>query len=282
MHHATNLISGHNDLSLFCQNWRPDVAPKAIFVLVPGLGEHSNRYANLVPQLVANGYWVYAFDLRGHGRSAGKRGHIDSWSDYRQDLASFLNYVRQKTGIGKTFLYGHSLGGLIVLDYVLHHHDGIEGVVVSAPALDSTAQSQAFITLLKGLNSVAPDLQLTSPLKTNGLSRMEGVEESYRRDTMVHNKVTPRWAVESLQTIDWVHQHAGALTLPILMLHGEEDPIVNIQGTRRFFANLTTADKQLITYSGGRHEPHNDLQYEEVAAQISSWLEAHLTQPVLV
>ncbi|MEZ4707906.1 MAG: alpha/beta hydrolase [Caldilineaceae bacterium] len=281
MHHSTNLISGHNDLSLFCQNWRPDASSKTVFALVPGLGEHSDRYTNLIPHLVEFGYWVYSYDTRGHGRSAGKRGHIDSWSDYRADLGCFLNYVRQKTGVEKLFLYGHSLGGLMVLDYVLHDESGIQGVIASAPAVDATAQSAAFITLLKGLNKVAPSLQLTSPLKTGGLSRLDGIEESYRNDTMTHNKVTPRFAVESLQTIDWVQARAGNLTLPILLLHGEDDIIVNIAGTRRFFANLTTADKTLITYPGGRHEPHNDIQHAEVAEQISNWLEAHLPQPVL-
>ncbi|MCB0089699.1 MAG: lysophospholipase [Caldilineaceae bacterium] len=278
MHHSTNLFAGYNELSLFCQNWRPDTTPKGVFVLVPGLGEHSDRYTQLVPSLVEHGYWVYSYDTRGHGRSAGKRGHIDSWSDYRQDLGCFLDYVRQKTGFPKPFLYGHSLGGLMVLDYVLHDESGLRGVIASAPAVDATAQPAAFITLLKGLNKVAPSLQLTSPLKTGGLSRVDGVEEAYRTDPLVHHKVTPRFAVESLRAIDWVQAHAGRLTLPILMLHGEEDTIVDIQGTRRFFAHLTAADKTLVTYPGGRHESHNDIQHAEVAEQIVDWLEAHLPQ----
>ena len=198
----------------------------------------------------------------------GKRGHIDSWGDYRADLGYFLNYVRQKTGAEMPFLYGHSLGGLMVLDYVLHDQRGLQGVIASAPGIDSSAQSAAFIALLKVLNTVTPSLQLTSPLKTGGLSRVEGVEEAYRNDPMVHDKVTPRFAVETLQTIDWVHENADKLALPILMLHGEDDIIVNIQGTRRFFANLTMEDKTLITYPDGRHEPHNDIQHEEVATRL--------------
>src|SRR4051812_22067764 len=256
-------IRGYDGIDLFEQTWRPEGPVRGVVALVHGIGEHSGRYGYLVQRLTAAGFAVAAFDNRGHGRSAGQRGHIDSWADYREDVHMFLRYVQATSPGRPVFLYGHSLGALIVTDYVLFYPDGLQGLIVSGHPLQPTGAANPFLIFVaRILSRIAPTTSLGLGLNDDTLSRDPNVVKAYRKDPLVHRNVTARWGTEALAAVDRVRARAGEISLPILILHGESDKINSVEGSKELFNLISSADKTLNIYPGGYHEPHNDLDAE--------------------
>lgn len=266
---------GHGGLELFCRRWRPEGTPKAVLPIIHGHGEHSGRYAHVAGWLVLRGYAVYAFDLRGHGRSQGKRGALDSFREYRGDVRAFLDLVREAES-APVFLAGHSLGGLIALDYVLRGSDGLAGVVASGPVLSPPGISPFLLWLSRFLARLWPTLTLDSGLDTTALSRDPAVVKAYVNDPLVHSKGSARMANEMMRIIDWTQAHAAEMAVPCLILHGGEDRLCPPQGSRVFIENVTYPDTQYIEYVGYFHEVYNDLGNEQVFSDLEAWLERHL------
>lgn len=273
-------IRGHDGIDLFQQTWLPDGEARAVIALVHGIGEHSGRYAYLVKRLTDAGFAVAAFDNRGHGRSQGQRGHIDNWADYREDVRMFLRYVHATFPGRAVFLYGHSLGALIVTDYVIFHPDGIDGVILSGhPLQPASAAKPLLIFVARILSRYRPRTSLSLGLGDNLLSRDPQVVKAYHDDPLVHGKVTARWGTEALDAVDRVRARAHEIDLPLLVLHGEADEINSVGGSKELLTLVSSADKQLIVYPGGYHEPHNDLDAERVASDVIEWLDARTSAP---
>ncbi|MEW6568759.1 MAG: lysophospholipase [Chloroflexota bacterium] len=263
-------------LDLYCQSWHPDAASKAVLAITHGHGEHSGRYQNIVGYFVPRGFTAYAYDLRGHGRSPGRRGNIRSWEDFRQDQGSFLEFVSQQEPGLPLFAYGHSLGGLIVLDFILRSPAGLRGAVVSAPVLGPPGIPPLLLTLSRVLSRMLPSLTMSTGLDATGLSRDPAVVRAYREDPLVHGKANARLGTELIETTEWVQSHAADLRIPLLVVQGELDRITRPSDTRRFVEHLTFSDTQHIEYVGGFHEPHNDIEHERVMADVEAWLTRHL------
>lgn len=277
MNHSIDTFAGYNDLRLFRQTWYPVMPPRAALIIVHGFGEHSGRYMNIIQQLLPLGYAIYSYDHRGHGRSPGQRGHIEGWQEYREDLHAFVAVVQAEISTPNLFMLGHSLGGLIMLDYLLHYPQPLQGVIASAPALVLPQETpRIFMAAARLLNKIAPRFQISPPLLAAGISRDPVTVQAYLEDPLVHNLSTPRMAVSVQQTGAWVQQHATDFTLPLLALHGEPDKIVPIGWSRHFFDHANSADKSYISYPHTYHEAHNDLNHVEVVHQQSYWLEQHL------
>jgi alpha-beta hydrolase superfamily lysophospholipase len=276
MEHSTGTLKGHAGLDLFYQAWRPGAAPKAVLAIVHGHGEHGGRYMNVVNGLVPRGYAVYALDLRGHGRSGGKRGHIEAWEQWREDLGAFLNGVREREPGRPLFVMGHSLGSLVVLDHVLHQPDSLCGVIVSGTLLSQPGVSPLLFTLSRVMSKVWPSFSVQSGLDAAALSRDPAVVQAYRDDPLVHSMGSARLGTELTATRQWVMARAGEWRVPLLMLHGDSDALVPIEPGRVFFERITCPDKERREYASGFHEPHNDVCYEQVVADIAGWLDRHL------
>lgn len=243
--------------------------------LVHGIGEHSGRYAYLVDRLLEQGVAIAAFDARGHGRSGGLHGHIDTWSNYRDDVHEFLRYVSAHFMRIPLFLYGHSLGALIVTDYVLFYPDGLEGLIVSGHPLRPTGAAKPYLVLIARLLSrYRPTTALRLGISDDALSRDPAVVRAYREDPLVHRKVTARWGTEALEAIDRVRARAVEIHVPLLVLHGEADMINSVEGSKELFNLASSADKQLLVYPGGYHEPHNDLDRDKVVSDVIEWIAA--------
>jgi len=262
-------------------SWRPDSGtPAGEVVLVHGFGEYSGRYDHVAAHLVGHGYAVHAFDLRGHGRSTGRRGHIGRWQEYRDDLAAFVEHVRASaTAPARMFVYGHSLGGAIVLEYGLRLPPQLGGAIASAPALMPSGVRHP---ILEGMGRVLspawPTFGVHLPLEHAALSRRPETADRYDRDPLVHGQTTARAATESLAALRWTREHAGQWRLPLLLIHGGADRIINVQGSRDFAAAARAGgavDVTFIEYAGGFHEPHNDLQFEQVMTDVEAWLDRH-------
>jgi alpha-beta hydrolase superfamily lysophospholipase len=273
--HNQGTFKGAGGLDLFYQSWHPETAVNAVLVIVHGLGEHSGRYQNVVNHFVPKGYAIYSFDHRGHGRSPGQQGFINSFDEFQQDVHAFVQMVSQREAGKPFFLMGHSMGGGIVLNYILHHPEGLDGVIASAPAVGALDIPPVLLLLSRVLDKLLPSLSVATGLDATGVSRDLEAVRAYQNDPLVHGKGSPRFAMELKRAAEWTQANAGRIQLPLLMVHGSDDRIVNVANSRTFFASLTQADKKLIVYEGGYHEPHNDLQYQQEMDDIEGWLTEH-------
>lgn len=264
-------------IELFRREWRPESEARAVVAIVHGVGEHSGRFEYVAEHMTARGFVVRGFDHRGHGRSPGRRAHVDEWADYRKDVRAFLESIDQGDSDKPLFLMGHSMGGLIALDYVLRQPDGLTGAIASAPALEPADMAGPILLgLVRVLSRVWPRFPLSQRLDPTLLSNDPEAVEAYRNDPLVHLRATPRWVTEIFSAIEWVNAHADDMRLPLLMLHGEDDPICKVEGSKQFFDRVTYPDKTLHLYPNTRHEPHQDLCREQVLKDMINWLGMHL------
>ena len=264
-------------LMLYAQVWLPDDKPKAMLAFSHGQAEHSGRYAHLGAALAEAGYGLYMADLRGHGKSPGQRGHIMSWDDYRRDFAAIREGARNTATDAKQFMGGHSLGGLIALDAALGNPPDCAGVIASAPALRLAFVPPVWkVALGRMLANLVPDLTMSNELDASGLSHDVTVVQAYMNDPLVHGKVTARFFTEFTKAQAHTLQHAEDVRLPLLILHGSADPLIDPAGSREFYERAASADKTLKVYEGLYHEAFNEPQKEQVIADLIGWLDAHL------
>ena len=276
MKHEEATFKSADGLDLFYQSWLPEGEPKAVVVIVHGMGEYGGRYPHVVNALVPKGYAIYAADHRGHGRSDGKRMFVSKWSEYLDDLGLFIRLVKEQWVGRPFFLYGHSMGGNITLNYVLRHPDGYNGIIASASAVGKLDVPPILAFISKIMSRLAPAMQVKTNLELADISRDPVEAKAYGDDPQVQTFATPRFGVEMPAAAEWATAHAAKFKPPLLMLHGDSDNIVNVSASRDFFAKVPQPDKKLIVYEGGVHESHNDIHRDQVIADIEQWLEAHL------
>lgn len=263
-------------LKFYSKGWEPDTAPKAAVALVHGLGEHLGRFAHVGEAFSKAGYALMGIDLRGHGRSDGPRGHTPSIEAFMQDIDLLLEHVHARYPGLPTFLYGHSLGGILVLSYGLRRKPDLKGVIATSPGLHTALEQQpAKIMMSKALGGIAPTLSIPSGLATSGLSHDPQVQQAYLSDPLVHDKVTLGFGKAMLGAITWALQHASEFPLPLLLMHGTDDQIAFPSSSQEFAAAL--ADKAtLVLWKGLYHETHNELNKAEVLQTSIQWMDEHL------
>jgi alpha-beta hydrolase superfamily lysophospholipase len=277
MNYREGTFRGADGLELHGRCWRPERGAGTALAIVHGHGEHGGRYMNLVDFLLPKGYAVYAFDHRGHGRSRGQRGHIHSWDEYRGDVAAFLRWIAGQEPHAAIFLMGHSMGALVVLDYLIHEPAGIRGAIVSGAPLEPAGVAKHSLVLLsRALSRIAPRFPMRLALDVSALSRDESVVRAYTKDPLVHGRFTARWGTESLDTLARVKGRAADVRVPILFIHGEADRLNLPEGSSSFFEGVASADKTLHLYPKMYHELHNDVGHEAVIADLEEWLGRHL------
>lgn len=267
---------GEGETELYYQSWFPSVPPRAILVIIHGLGGHSGLFNNIIDHLVAENYGVFAYDLRGHGRSQGQRGYIKNWAEFRGDLQAFLSLIRQQYSHCSCFLWGHSLGGIIVLDYVMRYPEQVQGAIIVAAPLGEVGVSPIKVLIGKILSRFWPSFTLDTGIELEAGSRDAKVLDAYLNDPLRHTQATARLANEFFLTVAWIKSHIYQLKIPLLFLQGGADRISFADGVRLFFEQVSWQDKQLIIYPQAYHELHNDLNYLEVIKDLIFWLDKHL------
>jgi len=257
---------------LFGQIWTPKTV-KAVVVLVHGMGEHSSRYKeSVVPHLVSHDFAVIGFDLFGHGKTKGKRGHCPSYNA----LMDVIEYVIEKSMIlfpdKATYLYGHSLGGNLAINYVLRRNNTIKGVVASSPFLKLAFQPPKWkVAIGKLLLRTFPSITLSSEIDESAISRDPVEVKRYHDDKLIHDKISPMFSFPVMGAGQWAISNAGKFETPILLLHGTGDRLVDHKGSVEFCEKAKHA--QLKLYENGFHELHHDLCKEEFINDILYWLE---------
>jgi alpha-beta hydrolase superfamily lysophospholipase len=250
-------------------------APRARVILGQGLGDHcrSLPYRNLANFLGTHQWAVCGFDLRGHGQSEGLRMFANTWEELRNDLHAFVDLVQRAAPGGPLFLIGLSLGGLLALDYALHHPDGLGGVVAAAPAVDASGVPRLIRWVMPLLSRIAPRASIDPGLDLAHISRDGASANEYTRDALFQIKTTPRLAAETLKAMAATGAQASHLRLPVLILHGEADSIVPPAGSAAFYEQMPGPDKERLTYPGAYHNLFIELNRNQVFADIVRWLE---------
>lgn len=274
MENQTFNFTAHDDLTLLGRVWPATTdEPKGIVLLVHGLGEHSGRYAHVAKALNTAGYHLVAFDLRGHGLSEGPRGHTPSYTTLLDDVDIFLAQARQDFPESlPRFLYGHSLGGNIVLNFGLRREADLAGYLVTSPLLETAFKpSEGKLFLAKIFSRLMPTFTLKNGLATDALSRDAAVVKAYQDDVYVHDLLSARLGHEMLEAGQYALDHAAEWQSPLLLMHGTEDQITSHQASRQF-AETAGDSARLVLWEGYYHEMHNDLGQEQVIETMIDWL----------
>ena len=264
-----------NGLDMYARGWTPQGEPKAVIMLVHGLGEHVARYDHVASALTEKGYALLGFDLCGHGKSGGPRGHTPSYDALMDDITDFFKQIEERYPGPPRFLYGHSLGGNLVLNYALRCKPDLRGVIATGPwlklAIDPPASQ---VTLGRLMNGIAPGFTQHSKLNTNGLSHDKLVVSEYENDPLVHDKISARLFVEIYETGLWALEHAAEFPLPLLLMHGAADPITSAKASQEF-AEKAGDKVTLKVWDGLYHEIHNEPEQGQVFAYMLDWLGNH-------
>ncbi len=277
MSHQEGFFKGVRDANIYYQTWLPNDDPKAVLVIVHGLAEHSGRYMNVVNHVLPLGYAVYGLDHPGHGRSEGTRVYVDRFADYTETLKIYLDKVQAWQPGKPIFMAGHSLGGLITATYLLDHQEDLTGAVISGPAVKvPNSISPMTITLSRALSTLMPKFG-AAQLDAEGVSRDPAVVEAYVNDPLVHTgKTTARLAAEMLNAMRRVTEEASRIRLPLMIVQGSEDKLVDPTGARMLYETVSSDDKTLKIYDGLYHEVFNEPEHAKVLSDVEAWLDAHV------
>ncbi|HEY5729067.1 MAG TPA: lysophospholipase [Anaerolineales bacterium] len=269
----------NDDVTFYMQGWEPEGKPKAIVCLIHGLGEHTGRYAHAGKALNDAGYALFGFDLRGHGKTGGARGHIPSLDVALQDIHQFVGFQRQNFPGIPLFLYGHSLGGMLTLAYAIEYGKELQGVIATGAGFRSPLEEQkAKISLIKILGSLLPGLTLPSGLDPATISRDHTVVQKYMDDPLVHGRLSAGLGKAMLTGVNLCFSRAKEIKPPLLLMHGTEDRLVYASGSEEFarLASESNADVTLKLWDGLHHEIHNEPEQAEVFKAMTEWLGKHL------
>lgn len=261
---------------LFARAWTPETPPRGVVCLVHGLGEHSGRYAPLAAHLNAAGFAVLAFDLRGHGRSGGKRGHF-VYADALDDITRLVDEAQRRFGAVPRFLYGHSLGGNLVLNYILRRPvEKLHGAVASGPWLRLAFEPPAYkVFLARSVGKLLPTLLQPSGLQPEYLSRDPVVVKAYVEDPLVHDRISAGMFLEAYEAGLWALEHAADLKVPLLLMHGADDHLTSPEASREF-CQRAGEKCTFRLWEGMYHEVHNEPGKEEVYRTVVDWLAQNL------
>ncbi len=259
-------------LPLFARQWEPEAVTKGAICLVHGLGEHSDRYRHWAGRLAEAGYAAVAIDLRGHGRSGGKRGDVPSFDHLADDINLMLDHAEIEFKETPRFLYGHSMGGMLVLFYLIQRCPSLTGAIITSPFLHSVLNLRKDrIAMTKLLSRIMPGLSVSNNLEVDAIAQDQAVIEAYRRDPLIHDRVTVRMGKGFIDTIEYIFNRAGEITVPLLIMHGTADRITYPSGSKKITARVS-GECTLKLWEGVYHELHNEKEKDKVFAYLDKWL----------
>ena len=251
--------------------------PKAVMSLVHGFGEHSGRYAHMAEYLNSNNISVVTLDLRGHGRSDGRRGYCPDYSQLLGDVDALLAKSREIHPDLPHMLYGHSMGGGIVLNHQLKSSGaGIDAVIASAPFIapaDTISKPQRAI--VRFLGKIAPKMSLGNKIDGSKISRLPAEQEAYLSDPLNHGNLGVGLAIGMVEGGEWIIENAGRWTQPLLIVHAREDQLTDFSASEAFAAKAQNCT--FIPYENCEHEIHNDCHRADVYKAASDFIESHIS-----
>lgn len=272
---AESFFFGHKKTRLFYQLWEPSQV-KGHIVITHGQAEHSGCYSRLIEGLKDLSYAVYAWDLRGHGRSDGQRGFVGSFDDYVKDFEAFLQTLKEERSLypENLILLGHSMGGLIQLKTLLENpHWSFKAQILSSPMLGVAMEVPLYKDLAALVFSkLLPNLTLGNEIKYEDLTRDPEALQEYRSDFLRHDRISPNAYLGAISAIETLRSDISKIKVPTLWQIPEKDPVVGSEPSHDLFKKLGSSQKILKVYPGRMHEIYNDLDREEVFADIKKFI----------
>lgn len=258
--------------SAYWQGWLPEGDARAVVVIVHGLGEHSGRYDHVGRHLAGAGFAAYAADHRGHGRSGGRRANIGRMAAVVGDLAGFVRFAAERSPGAGVFMLGHSLGGLIALQYATGEVPELAGLVLTGPLVQVDSGSPVLERMAGVLSALVPNLGVLA-VPPDGVSRDPAVVAAYRADPLVHHgKVPARTGAEILATALALPARLPRLRIPLLLLHGTSDRLAPVAGSQLVHDKVASLDRTLRLCDGLWHEVMNEPEQGEILDEIVRWI----------
>ena len=278
--HTSSQFLGVGGVRLLLQAWLPagpdpmePPEPSAVIAVVHGYGDHGGRYAWFGEAMAARGWAVYVYDLRGHGQSSGTRGQVKRFDDYLDDTEIFLEEVRRQQPGKPLFLLGHSMGGLICAGLAEDRAPDVRALILSSPFLQlAEAVPPSRVAAARGLAVVWPNKDIGNTVRAAQLSHDQAVVDAYVTDRLVHHVAPARWAVQLLAAQDAAMAGGERISLPLYVLYGKDDQVVDVAFIEALYARATAEDKTIRRYEGLYHECFNEVGREQVYDDLAAWL----------
>ncbi|MBI2372437.1 MAG: lysophospholipase [Deltaproteobacteria bacterium] len=269
-------FSAGDGTPLFLHEFPAPSDPRAWILVVHGYAEHGGRYDHVAKALSAKGIAMVAPDLRGHGRSAGVRGHVNRFDDYHYDLGAALSEVRSRANKKPIFLFAHSMGALASMHWLLKGAGkDVRGLVMSSPYLGLALEVPEVLKLLgRAMSGLIPTFSRPAPIRGVDVARDPEFIAAHGRDPMNHGVATARWFTEASKAMEHVKRDAGLLTLPTLLLYAGHDAVADARETERLATSLRMSDKTIRRFDAAHHELVHEppSEREEVFEAISTWI----------
>ncbi len=264
-------------LTLRGQYYEPGMT-KAVIVLVHGMGEYARRYERtVVPALLEQSFAVLSYDQFGHGSSDSKKGHHPGYDCILDGLEKMLNKANTLFPTLPIFLYGHSMGGNVVINYVLRRSNNLSGLIATSPFLRLAFKPPGWKMVFgKLIDKIYPSLTMPNELDLQALCNDQKEIDAYVKDPMIHDKVSTRFSLEFMETGEWAIENAIKLKTPMLLLHGTKDRITSHLASEEF-SKKSNGHTDFFPIENGFHELHHDLEKKVVLDMICNWIKKRIT-----
>lgn len=275
--HTDGWLQTEDGLDLYEQTWYQTEEQRAVIFIIHGIAEHCNRYADKAQRFVEHGFVVESFDLRGHGQSDGRRNYVERFEDYLEDVEIKLLRVQERFPGLPLYVLGHSMGGLIMLDYYLERNPQWDGALLSAPAVKISDDISPFLVKISSvISTLFPKLPVVQ-LDSSAISRDPEVVDAYENDPLVYRgKTLARTGAEIVKATKYVQDRLEQVRLPLLIMHGTGDQLTDPEASKQLYERAESQDKTLKMYEGLYHEIMNEPEKEQVFSDIFEWLETRV------
>ncbi len=275
MSNSEEQVESVGGLKIFVRSWLPEGKPRALLVIVPGFNSHSGQYLDVAAQFAQSGLAVYAVDLRGRGKSDGERFFVDSFADYVADVHTTVKLAKSRLPGCKTFVLGHSAGGVVSCGYTLDHQSEIVGLVCESFAFQVPAPDFA-LAVIKGVSHIAPHAHVLK-LKNEDFSRDPAQVAFLNADPLIAHETQPTKTVaEMVRADERLKRDFPQIKVPVFILHGTLDKATKPSGSQLFYDKVGSSDKTLKLYEGHYHDLLHDVGKEAVMADVQAWLDKRI------
>jgi len=261
------------------QYYKP-VETHAVVILVHGMGEYALRYERtVVPALLKSSIAVISYDQFGHGRTEGKKGHHPGYNYLLDCIDQMIEKAKKLFPSKPIFLYGHSMGGNVVINFTLRRKHDLTGTIATSPFLELAFEPPQWKMIFgKIIDKIFPSMTMPNELDLKFLSKDQHEIDAYKNDPLIHDRVSTKYSLELMRTGEWAINHADSLTTPLLLMHGTKDQITSHLASEEF-AKRAKEQVTFVPVENGYHELHHDIEKDAVLSQICHWIKDHITKP---
>jgi len=271
--HFENIIS--NKKNIFLRSWLSNNDPIYNIIIIHGLGEHSGRYKEFASFFIKKNIGVFSFDLIGHGKSDGLKGHISNIKDFTDSIEEVLIQVRKRFINTPIIIFGHSLGGCLALNYLIERKSKeISLAIISSAWIETEIQIPKYLLIIQRvIHTLFPKVRLSNRLDTKDLSKDIKIIDKYKNDPLVHDRISLNLLSEINKTIEKIKNKDYNIEIPVLIIHGKKDKIISYKGSELISKKIK--DSKLKLYDNVYHEPHNDNEKKEILEYYYDFIKNH-------